>query len=217
VRRSLLVVGVVVAVVGVSAPVDAGGGEPFVASISRLDRETRELMTGSSWHGGCPVGLRHLRLVRLTYVGFDGEAHRGRLVIHRRWADEIVEVFRRLYQREFPIRRIRLVDRYGADDQESRRHDNTSAFNCRYVAGTTVWSQHAYGRAIDINPVENPYVDGSYVSPPNGEPYADRSDVRPGMIFERDAVWRAFHRIGWEWGGTWSSAQDYQHFSANGR
>jgi hypothetical protein len=80
-----------------------------------------------------------------------------------------------------------------------------------------VWSQHAYGRAIDVNPVENPYVDGSYVSPPNGEPYADRSDVRPGMIFERDLVWRAFHRIGWEWGGTWSSAQDYQHFSANGR
>jgi hypothetical protein len=216
VRRSLLVVAVVVAVVGVPAPVGAGRGEPFVASISRLDRETRELMTGRSWHEGCPVGLRYLRLVRLVYAGFDGEAHHGRLVIHRRWADEIVEVFRRLYHREFPIRRVRLVDRYGADDQESMRHDNTSAFNCRYVAGTTVWSQHAYGRAIDVNPVENPYVDGSYVSPPNGEPYADRSNVRPGMIYERDLVWRAFHRIGWEWGGTWSSAQDYQHFSANG-
>ena len=85
------------------------------------------------------------------------------------------------------------------------------------MAVTRRWSQHAYGRAIDINPVENPYVDGSYVSPPNGDPYADRSNVRPGMIFERDAVWRAFQRIGWEWGGTRSSAQDYQHFSANGR
>jgi hypothetical protein len=214
--RTAAILAVVIVTLGAAAPVGAGTGEPFVASISRLDRETRELMTGSSWHEGCPVGLRHLRLVRLMYVGFDGEAHHGRLVVHRRWADEIVEVFRRLYRREFPIRRVRLVDQYGADDQESMRHDNTSAFNCRYVAGTTVWSQHAYGRAIDINPVENPYVDGSYVSPPNGEPYADRSDVRPGMIFERDVVWRAFHRIGWEWGGTWSSAQDYQHFSANG-
>jgi D-alanyl-D-alanine carboxypeptidase-like protein len=216
-RRSATVVAIVVIVLGVWSPVGAGSGEPFVASVSRLDRETRESMTGSSWHGGCPVELRRLRLVRLMYVGFDREPHHGRLVVHRRWADEIVDVFRRLYRREFPIRRMRLVDRYGADDGESMRHDNTSAFNCRYVAGTTEWSQHAFGRAIDIDPVENPYVDGSHVSPPNGEPYADRSDVRPGMIFERDVVWRAFHRIGWEWGGTWASAQDYQHFSANGR
>lgn len=202
----------------VSSPAPAGAGdEPFVASISRLDRETRELMTGSSWHEGCPVGLDDLRLVRLTYVGFDGEAHRGRLVVHRRWADEMVDVFRRLYEREFPIRRVRLVDRYGGDDLESMRHDNTSAFNCRYVAGTTTWSMHAFGRAVDVNPVENPYVDGSHVSPPNGERYADRSDVRPGMIVKRDVVWRAFRSIGWEWGGTWRSVKDYQHFSANGR
>jgi hypothetical protein len=206
-----------VAVLGGSGPVGAGTGEPFAASVSRLEREIRELMTGSSWHEGCPVEFADLRLVRLMYLGFDGEAHHGRLVVHRRWADEIVEVFRRLYRREFPIRRMRLVDRYGADDQASMRHDNTSAFNCRYVAGTTVWSQHAFGRAIDIDPVENPYVDGSHVSPPNGEPYANRSDVRPGMIFERDVVWRAFHQIGGVWGGTWTSARDYQHFSANGR
>jgi poly-gamma-glutamate synthesis protein (capsule biosynthesis protein) len=153
----------------------------------------------------------------VTHLGFDAEAHHGRLVVHRRWADEIVSVFRRLYGVGFPIRRVRLVDRYGADDRLSMRHDNTSAFNCRSVAGTTVWSQHAYGRAIDVNPVENPYVSGSHVSPRRGRPYADRTDVRPGMIPERDAVWHAFHRIGWEWGGTWTSAQDYQHFSSNGR
>lgn len=199
-------------------PPDGGGGseEPFVGSISRIDGETRQLMTGSSWRPGCPVPLRSLRLVDLTYWGFDREAHRGRLVVHRRWADDVLDVFRRLYHERFPIRRVRLVDRFGADDRRSMRHDNTSAFNCRYVAGTTTWSQHAFGRAIDINPVENPYVDGSYVSPPNGRPFADRSLVRSGMIFRRDVVWRAFQRIGWEWGGTWSSAQDYQHFSANG-
>ncbi|HEX5951522.1 MAG TPA: M15 family metallopeptidase [Actinomycetota bacterium] len=199
------------------AAAPARGAEPFDGSVTRLDAATRRLMRGSSWHAGCPVSLDRLRLVRVTHVGFDGEARHGRLVAHRRWAAELLEVFRRLYAREFPIRRVRLVDRYGADDRESMRHDNTSAFNCRTVAGTDVWSQHAYGRAIDIDPVENPYVDGSYVSPRRGRDYVDRSDVRPGMIVKRDVVWRAFHRIGWEWGGTWRSAQDYQHFSSNGR
>lgn len=85
------------------------------------------------------------------------------------------------------------------------------------LAGTTTWSQHAYGRALDINPVENPYVDGAHVSPPRGRRFLDRSDVRPGMVVLRDAVWRAFHRIGWRWGGSWSSVKDYQHFSSNGR
>ena len=200
-----------------SSPALAVEQPPYQATVARLDRETRQLMTGRSWHRGCPVALRDLRLVRLTYWGFDREAHPGRLVVHRSWADEMVIVFRRIYRARFPIRRVRLVDRYGADDQSSMRHDNTSAFNCRYVAGTTTWSQHAYGRAIDINPVENPYVDGSYVSPPNGGMYADRSRERRGMIVKGDVVWRAFRRIGWEWGGAWSSIQDYQHFSANGK
>jgi D-alanyl-D-alanine carboxypeptidase len=210
-----LVVSALVAALG--ATPTGSGDAGYVASMSRIDRHTRLLMTGSSWRAGCPVGFDELRLVRITHWGFDDEPHRGRLVIHRRWADEIVEVFRRIYAGGFPIRRVRLVDDYGADDLESMRHDNTSAFNCRYVAGTTTWSMHAYGKAVDVNPVENPYVDGSHVSPPNGEPYADRSDVRPGMVYERDVVWRAFHSIGWEWGGMWRSAQDYQHFSSNGR
>jgi hypothetical protein len=214
--RAVVALALIAVVLGRSEPARAGD-EPFVGSVSRLDRATRELMSGSSWHRGCPVPLRALHLVHLTYLGFDREAHRGRLVVHRRWADEMVDVFRRLYERRFPIRRMRLVDRYDADDRESMRHDNTSAFNCRFVAGTTRWSQHAYGRAIDINPVENPYVDGSYVSPRRGRRYLDRSRVRRGMIVKRDVVWRAFHRIGWEWGGSWSSAKDYQHFSANGR
>jgi hypothetical protein len=112
---------------------------------------------------------------------------------------------------------MRLVDRYGGNDNRSMRADNTSAFNCRRVAGTTRWSEHAYGRAIDINPVENPYVrsDGS-VSPRRGRPYADRSRHARGMIHARDATVRAFHRVGWGWGGYWRSSKDYQHFSASG-
>ncbi len=211
--RGPLAVGLVLALVWPGTV----GDEPFEGSVARLDRATRELMTGRSWREGCPVGLEKLRRVRVTYRGFDGAPHRGRLVVHRRWAEDVLDMFRRLYGRGFPIRRIRLVDRYGADDRVSMRHDNTSAFNCRYVAGTTTWSQHAYGRAIDINPVENPYVDGSRVSPRRGRRFLDRSDVRPGMIVEGDVVWRAFRRIGWGWGGDWRSPTDYQHFSSNGR
>lgn len=191
--------------------------EPFRASISKLDRDARRAMTGVSWHRGCPVPLRRLRIVRLTYVGFDRRAHHGRLIVHRRWADDVVRVFRRIYRARFPIRRLRPVDRYGGNDRRSMRHDNTSAFNCRFVAGTTTWSQHAYGRAIDIDPVENPSVSGSHVSPRNGRRFADRSPVRRGMIARLGVVWRAFRRIGWGWGGTWRSAHDYMHFSANGR
>ena len=173
--RTLLRVRVAVALACVwvlawsASPAWSGEGElPFTGSVSRIDRDTRRLMVGSSWHRGCPVPIRSLRLVKVTYRGFDGRPQHGRLAVHRRWADEILVVFRRLYRQGFPIRRVRLVDRFDADDRESMRHDNTSAFNCRYVAGTTTWSQHAFGRAIDINPVENPYVDGSHVSPRRG-------------------------------------------------
>lgn len=152
----------------------------------------------------------------VTYVGFDGDAHRGRLIVHRRWARDVLEVFARLYHHAFAIRRVRLVDRYGADDRASMRADNTSAFNCRFVAGTSTWSQHAFGAAIDVNPVENPYVSGDHVSPRRGRRYLDRDDVRPGMIVRRDVVWRAFRSIGWSWGGDWTGAKDYQHFSATG-
>ena len=113
--------------------------------------------------------LRDLRLVALRYWGFDRRAHMGRLVVHRDVARTIVDVFRRLYEVSYPIRQMRLVDYYGADDRTSMAHDNTSAFNCRWRAGQPgVWSQHAYGRAIDVNPVENPYVWSGGVSPPNG-------------------------------------------------
>jgi hypothetical protein len=216
-RRVPLVVAAVVGIASFAAPALAETTEPFRASISRLDAATKRSMTGVSWEEGCPVPLEKLRVVRLTYAGFDGEAHHGRLVVHRRWAHELVSVFHRIYRARFPIRRVRPVDRYGGDDRRSMRHDNTSAFNCRLVAGTTTWSQHAYGRAIDVNPVENPYVVGTHVSPRKGRPYADRTNVRPGMIVERDVVWRAFRRIGWGWGGSWRSARDYQHFSSNGR
>jgi hypothetical protein len=175
-------------------------------------------MRGSSWHAGCPVALDDLRLIRLTYWGFDKAAHTGKLVVHRRWARKIAVVFGKLYDARFPIRTMRLVDRYGANDMRSMRADNTSAFNCRYRDGVCcVWSQHAYGRALDIDPVENPYVGPWGVSPPNGAGYVKRTPLRKGMLSLHDRAWWAFHHIGWEWGGSWSWPTDYQHFSSNNR
>jgi hypothetical protein len=189
---------------------------PYRSSIERLDDETKALMKGASWHPGCPVALHELRLVHMRIWGFDHASHAGQFVVKRRWAHDMAKVFRHLYNARFPIRRMRLMDHYGADDDKSMKADNTSAFNCRFVAGTTTWSQHACGRAIDINPVENPFVDGNHVSPPNGKKYANRALHRRGMIHLHDVVWHAFDNIGWGWGGTWSGAQDYQHFSSTG-
>jgi D-alanyl-D-alanine carboxypeptidase len=146
-------------------------------------------MIGSSWHPGCPVPLRDMRLVRVSCVGFDDRAHQGELVVHRWYAGGIVRVFSRLYAARYPIRRMRLVDDYGADDDRSMAADNTSVFNCRLRAGSsTEWSQHAYGRAIDLNPVENPFVTPTHVSPPAGASYVDRSQQLSGMIHVHDRV-----------------------------
>ena len=187
-------------------------------SYGPIDAATRERMTGVSWRPGCPVGLADLRLLKVRHWGFDGRVHRGRLVVHEDSARGLVRVLRRLFRLHFPIRRMRLVDAYGADDHRSMAADNTSAFNCRFVSGTRRWSEHAYGRAIDVNPVENPYADSDgYVSPPAGAPYRDRSQRVKGLIHRGGNVVRAFAAIGWEWGGYWSWPKDYQHFSATGR
>jgi poly-gamma-glutamate synthesis protein (capsule biosynthesis protein) len=200
------------------APGQAGGVAPvFRGSISVIDSATRARMVGSSWHAGCPVPLRNLRLLKLDYWGFDGSVYEGRMVVNADQAVRVRTVFRKLFYAHFQIRRMRLIDAYGADDDRSMAANNTSAFNCRFVAGTGRWSMHAFGRAVDINPVQNPYVSGSHVSPPAGRRYLDRSLRAKGMIHGGDVVVRAFASVGWEWGGYWSSPKDYQHFSSNGR
>jgi hypothetical protein len=171
-----------------------------------------------SWRPGCPVPLAELRLLTLTHWGFDLQPRTGELVVHEDVAAHIVEVLRIAFHHHFPIERMELVDVYGGSDDRSVRANNTSAFNCRAVTGGTRWSEHAFGRAIDVNPVQNPYVrsDGSVLDPAS-TPYVDRSRDDPGMIHDGDAVVRAFAAIGWGWGGHWSSTKDYQHFSSTGR
>lgn len=176
----------------------------------------------ASHRPGCPVPLADLRHLRMTYVGFDGRAHTGELVIHRDYARRVAGVFGRLYDARWPIRRMRLVDDYRGSDRRSMAADNTSGFNCRKVAGSRAWSAHAYGAAVDLDPLENPDLTGAAVAPPAGRRFAgvDRSAgarAARGVITEGGPVVRAFSRIGWEWGGAWSSGPDYQHFAAPAR
>jgi D-alanyl-D-alanine carboxypeptidase len=222
VRRGF--VSIAAAVVLLLAAIPAAAGKPsgslsqgFRGTISRIDAKHARLMTGVSWRPGCPVHLRDLRLLRLTHWRFDGSVTTGRLIAHADVSRELVQVFRRLYAAHFPIRRMVPVDAYGASDFRSIEADNTSAFNCRYVEGTSRWSEHAYGRALDVNPIENPYVSGGRTSHAASVPYLDRSRHRPGMAHEGGALVRAFDSIGWGWGGRWTSVKDYQHFSASGR
>jgi hypothetical protein len=191
--------------------------QPFRGSISRIDAAQAKRMTGVSWRPGCPVHLRDLRLLRMSHRRFDGTVGQGRLVVHRDVARAVLSVFRRLYQAGFPLRRVVPVDAYGGSDFRSIEADNTSAFNCRTVEGTTRWSEHAYGRAIDVNPIENPYVSGGSTSHRASVRYLDRSRRRPGMAVEGGTLVRAFDAVGWGWGGRWSSVRDYQHFSRSGR
>jgi hypothetical protein len=190
----------------------------FRGDVARIDAKTRVRLAGVSWHQGCPVGFADLRLLTVSHWGFDGVPHTGRLVVHREAARGMLRTMRRLFRLHFPIRRMRLVDAYGADDHRSMAADNTSAFNCRFVAGSAgVWSEHAYGLAIDVNPIENPYVaDSGFVSPPAGAPYVRRERHARGMIHRRGAVVAAFASIGWKWGGNWAWPKDFQHFSASG-
>lgn len=172
-----------------------------------------------SWRAGCPVPLSNLRYLTLAYVGFDGRTHSGELVVHRDAVADVTAALRALYEADFPIRQMRLVDDYRGNDRVSMAADNSSAFNCRPSTGSpNTWSQHSYGRAIDLNPVENPYLSGrGGVQPAAGAPFVDRRRARPGMILPGGRIIRSFAAVGWSWGGGWRGTKDLQHFSANGK
>ena len=186
----------------------------FKATSAPVDRSRLK----HSWRPGCPVALRDLRLMRASHWGFDGKPHTGAIVVHRTLTAGLARVLKSMYDARYPIARMQLVDVYSGDDDRSMAANNTSAFNCRKVAGTSKWSEHAYGRAIDVNPVQNPYVTRSgKVSPATGKRWANRAQRLPGMIHGGDATVKAFAAIGWKWGGTWRGARDYQHFSSTGK
>jgi len=193
---------------GVSAA--AGAAPEFRAKVNTVRWDDLRF----TYHAGCPVGPSQLRTVEVSYWDFSGEPKVGKVVVARRVADDVVAVFRQLWAKRFPIRRLRPISAYRGDDDASMAADNTSGFNCRFVAGTKHWSMHAYGEAIDVNTVENPYVRGSTVKPPAGRAFLDRSRYRQGMAMSDGVLVRAFASVGWKWGASFG---DYQHFSTTGR
>ncbi len=181
---------------------------PFSARIDPVGVD--EL--GASWRPGCPVGPDELRSITADHVDATGRRRIGTIVVHRRVAADVVGVLGVLYDRRYPIASLRPVAEFDGNDDASMAADNTSGFNCRPVTGGTGWSRHAYGLAIDLNPIRNPYVRGARVLPPEGLGWVDRRLYHPAMIRPGDAVTAAFAAVGWRWGGDFASLADYQHF-----
>ena len=169
---------------------------------------------GASWRPGCPVGPEQLRRVEVDHIGFDGQTHRGALIVNRDLVPEVIAVFEKLYELRYPIEKVRTVEHYpGAEDELSMQDNNTSGFNCRGIPGTDNWSHHAYGRAIDLNPLLNPFIDSAGgFEPANAAAYLDRSRIDPGLLHPGDPAVLAFTDRGWQWGGDWTTPVDYQHF-----
>jgi hypothetical protein len=169
---------------------------------------------GATWKPGCPVEPELLRQVEVNHVGFDGQTHRGALVVHRDLVADVIAIFEQLQRLRYPIAKMQTVDHYpGAEDELSMQDNNTSAFNCRLLPSGRDWSLHAYGQAIDVNPLLNPFVDSrGGIEPTTAGPYLDRDRAEPGMLHAGDPAVRAFTERGWRWGGDWQSPKDYQHF-----
>ena len=184
-----------------------------IFAYSPLSDEVAERITGISYIENDEVKITDLVYVQITHWGFDEKEHRGEVILNKKVAEEVVEIFKELYKAKFPIEKIRIIDEYDAKDELSMLDNNTSAFCYREIAGGNgKLSYHSYGIAIDINPVQNPYVKNNTVLPESGRTYLDRTNVRKGMIVEGDPCYNAFKKRGWTWGGDWNSLKDYQHF-----
>ncbi len=170
---------------------------------------------GETYQPGCPVALDDLRYVQVSFRGFDAAAHTGELVVAASEAAGIVSVFRALFRADFPIEEMRLITTADLEAPATGDGNLTAAYVCRFTRGqTTLLSAHAYGLALDVNPFMNPYSKGDVVLPERASSYLDRTRLRPGMVGSESVVVREFARIGWSWGGDFSSLKDYQHFSA---
>ena len=177
----------------------------------------QSVIARSTWRSSCPVTATDLDWVRVAFWGFDHRRHTGELLTNRSAAADLVKVFSQLYAARFPIEEMRITTKAEQTAAPTGDGNDTGSFDCRPVVGQKVFSQHAYGLAIDVDPFQNPYEKGDLVLPELAGSYTDRSWKRPGMILPNDTVVRAFASIGWEWGGSWNSLKDFQHFSSNGR
>lgn len=185
-------------------------------TAEEISDEVFERMRGVSFPEDCPVKLSDLRYLRLSYKDMEGNTHEGEMVCNAAIADKLIDIFTKLYENDYPIERMSLVDDYNADDELSMSSNNTSCFNFRYISGTKRISKHGEGLAVDLNPLYNPYVkekDGTiHVEPESGTEYTDRTLDFDYKIDENDLAYKLFTEAGFTWGGSWKSVKDYQHF-----
>jgi len=202
--------------ISITALISAGSR----GKIYQIDNSIKKRIVGKSWKRGCPVPLYDLRYLKIPYIDFNGHRRVGEMIVHKTVAEDVLDIFDKLYRKRYPIRRMELISNppFNADDFTSIEYDNTSAFNCRPVTGGTKWSNHSYGKAIDINPLENPYISRSgKIAHTKSLKYRRRvrvgnSPEQRAMILKNDYIVRLFKSKGWRWGGDWHSIKDYQHF-----
>lgn len=193
----------------------------YHAEILPISSEIKKRMVdGNSWKTNCPVGLDDLRYLRVHYNDFNGKYRMGELIVHRDVAQNVVNIFEELYYVGYPVKQMKLVSEFNGNDWQSIEADNTSALNCRSVTGDKKkWSNHAYGKAIDINPIENPYISKTgYISHKASLKYKKRVHIHSrgfadkALLLKNDQATKIFEKYGWKWGGDWKYIKDYQHF-----
>lgn len=185
----------------------------FKSSITNIPPPIKQQMLQYTWRQGCPVPIKDLAYLQLSYWGNDNKHHTGELIVNKTLAKEVVALFKTLYENKYPIAQMQLIDVFKGDDDASMSANNTSAFNCRPVTNRPgEYSQHSYGRAIDINPLINPYVKGNLVLPKAGSAFVDRNKPYKGKITRDSFIYQQFSNNGWDWGGGWFDLQDNQHF-----
>ena len=183
-----------------------------VFSKGEIPEEIRQKMQGVTISEKSKVTFDDLAYLTVVHVGYDGKRHIGNIIVNKKLADEVLSIFKELYEIKFPIERMELVYNYGGSDELSMRANNTSSFNDRPVSGGTGLSYHQLGQAIDINPLVNPYVKKSVVLPETAREYTDRTLNVKGMINSDSECVKILKKYGWDWGGDWKSLKDYQHF-----
>ena len=190
------------------------------SSISPITNMIKQrMLDGNSYKKGCPISLKNLRYLRIKHLNFQGNAVMGELIVHKDVAGQVVRIFDELYDIGYPIHKMKLVSDYKGSDWQSIEADNTSAFNCRKATGSKNWSKHSYGKAIDLNSIENPYISRKgHISHKASQKYRKRvhknnSSADKAVLLKHDQATKIFKKYGWEWGGDWLGVKDYQHFS----
>jgi hypothetical protein len=198
------------------------GPAPSDVFVGTVGPVPPDVLARSTWREECPVAVEELSYLVVSFYGFDGLTHIGELIVNARYGEQMLDVFRTIYEVRFPLEQMRVITYPELDAPPTGDFNDTTSFVCRpVVARNSGWSMHAYGLAIDLNPFHNPYLREDVVVPELASAYTDRTAVRPGMLLADDpasiAIIEAFAAMGWEWGGNWQTLKDWMHFSENGR